>query len=239
MRKLKNNWFTLVELIIVITILAILATIAFISFQGYTKSARDWKVKSEISTVVQSLSAKEAQNPGNLNIYISWSEYKLNNLSLKWKLYDQNQYNAGILNNTALELKSDNKYLMWYIIDQWVFQVAWVLKADWDQTFISWTYSPRTQSWTYSTWTVSNKVITLGSWMWLLKIWDIVNASATTSWEIIRISSDLKTLTTSWTIADADTEFKLENPESVSLFAKSSAANTTPVTESVIPDGLE
>jgi len=40
---MKQNAFSLVELIVVITILAILWTIAFISLQGYSREARDSK----------------------------------------------------------------------------------------------------------------------------------------------------------------------------------------------------
>jgi prepilin-type N-terminal cleavage/methylation domain-containing protein len=50
-KGISQNWFTLVELIIVITILGILATIAFISFQWYTKDARDWVRISDIKSI--------------------------------------------------------------------------------------------------------------------------------------------------------------------------------------------
>lgn len=43
--------FTLVELIVVITILAVLATIGFISMSGYTQSARNWVVLTDLKTL--------------------------------------------------------------------------------------------------------------------------------------------------------------------------------------------
>ncbi|MFA5917575.1 MAG: type II secretion system protein, partial [Candidatus Gracilibacteria bacterium] len=55
MKKLKNQAFTLVELIVVITILAILGTIAFISFQGYSSNARDGVRISDTNNVKQNL----------------------------------------------------------------------------------------------------------------------------------------------------------------------------------------
>ncbi len=55
MRRLKNQAFTLVELIVVITILAILGTIGFISLQGYSVSARESARISDLATIQRSL----------------------------------------------------------------------------------------------------------------------------------------------------------------------------------------
>jgi type II secretory pathway pseudopilin PulG len=51
MKTNKQNWFSLVELIIVITILAILWTISFIALQGYSANARDAKRISDIRSL--------------------------------------------------------------------------------------------------------------------------------------------------------------------------------------------
>jgi prepilin-type N-terminal cleavage/methylation domain-containing protein len=51
MRKTKDQWFTLVELIVVVTISAILWTIAFMSFQGYGKDARNSTRISDMKSV--------------------------------------------------------------------------------------------------------------------------------------------------------------------------------------------
>ncbi|MFA5917124.1 MAG: type II secretion system protein [Candidatus Gracilibacteria bacterium] len=54
-KKIYNQAFTLVELIVVITILAILGTIAFISFQGYSSNARDSVRMSDMNNINKGL----------------------------------------------------------------------------------------------------------------------------------------------------------------------------------------
>jgi prepilin-type N-terminal cleavage/methylation domain-containing protein len=56
MQVKKQNWFTLVELIVVITILSVLATIWFISFSWYTVWARDSVRLTDINNIEKWLS---------------------------------------------------------------------------------------------------------------------------------------------------------------------------------------
>jgi prepilin-type N-terminal cleavage/methylation domain-containing protein len=52
---MKQQAFTLVELIVVITILAILGTIGFVSLSGYTLQARDSTRLTDVATLTRSL----------------------------------------------------------------------------------------------------------------------------------------------------------------------------------------
>lgn len=79
MSKKVNQWFTLVELIVVITILAILWTIAFISLWWYSRNARDSARMSDISSIISVLEMYQLKTwfypttTSPVNITYSWS----------------------------------------------------------------------------------------------------------------------------------------------------------------------
>ena len=49
--KIKNKWFTLVELIVVVTILAVLATIWFVAYSWYLAWTRDTNRISQLKSI--------------------------------------------------------------------------------------------------------------------------------------------------------------------------------------------
>lgn len=227
MKNTKNKkWFTLVELIIVITILAILATIAFISFQSYTAQSRDAKVQSELGGARNAIEAELAKNSSILLSLASNTWSNVGTLKLGWKTITKSNsnYKAWDLNTTLLwGVKFDNKYKVWVtnvIGDN--YQLAWTLTDGWSKAYVIWNYNAR---WTWATdtasWTVdaTNKKITLTSWLWLFKVGDIIKWSTSWTGEITKISSDLKDLTFSWTIAW--TSFTLNAAESDWLISSS------------------
>lgn len=210
MKNIKNTkWFTLVELIIVVTILAILATIAFVSFQSYTAQTRDTKVKSELWTIRNSIESNLAEWVSVLsfasntwsNIVAPWT------LSLWWTwivLTDVASYKAWDLNTTLVWITTENTYKIWTSTKiWWVYQLAWKLTDGWDKAYVLGNFSRRTStnvaSWSY---VVATTKLTLTSWVWIFKVWDIIVPTAwTNTWIITAISSDLSTLTLSWVSA--------------------------------------
>ena len=99
----KTKAFTLVELIVVITILAVLATVAFISFQGYSQSAKDWKIATDTKMIDRALNytfLQENQYPkpdSAIDIQIWWetSVYQgfvgktvAGNIGIHWDIAD-------------------------------------------------------------------------------------------------------------------------------------------------------
>ena len=111
MKKLKNQAFTLVELIVVITILAILWTIAFISFQWYSSNARDGVRISDINNIKQ-----------NLGIFITekwfypipdnWTQitYSWGTAWTQWTVWDNVTTNLINLSKKPTDPLSNNEY---------------------------------------------------------------------------------------------------------------------------------
>lgn len=98
-----NNWFTLVELIVVITILAVLATVWFISFQWYSSLSRDSLRLSDIKSIQKWFNLKLTQseplplpnNPVNISgsgqvFYHQWYAGKkvLDTIWVFWEVMD-------------------------------------------------------------------------------------------------------------------------------------------------------
>jgi type IV pilus assembly protein PilA len=65
MFKKNKKGFTLIELIVVIAILAILAAIAIPTFIGVTQNAQTTVIVANARTLVSSINAYNALNPGN------------------------------------------------------------------------------------------------------------------------------------------------------------------------------
>lgn len=219
MKNTKNKkWFTLVELIIVITILAILATIAFISFQSYTAQSRDAKVQSELGTARNAIEVELAKNSSILLSLATENDNnsKITNLNLWWKLNvdTASNYKAWDLNTTLLwGVKFDNKYKVWVtnvIGDN--YQLAWTLTDGWSKAYVIWNYNARKDADTAS-WSISGTTLTLTSWLWVFKVWDIIEGGTGTG-KVTAISSDLTKITFESSTSLATAPFKLAEPES-------------------------
>lgn len=192
-KSTNTKWFTLVELIIVITILAILATIAFISFQGYSKEARNSKVKSEIANITKVISVKQAEG-APITTFISWSAV-VTPANVQWTGATNHQ--TWTLNQNAVAINSNITY-QFGTIDNfgWVYQIRGALEpteAEPETNYTAGTYFPREAiSIATTDFAASGNSITLtgNDKLWLLKVGD-TNGTLT----VIKISSDLKTIT--------------------------------------------
>ncbi len=107
MRNTKSA-FTLVELIVVITILAILGTIAFISLQGYSAEARNSKRVQDLSSISSSLNIKLTRGMSVMSAIAN--DNNATSVALAGAAssggLDDEVYNAGEVNYTALEMKA-------------------------------------------------------------------------------------------------------------------------------------
>lgn len=213
-KSTNTKWFTLVELIIVITILAILATIAFISFQGYSKEARNSKVKSEIANITKVISVKQAEG-SPITTFISWGTAVNPAANVQWT--GATNHLTWTLNQNAVAINSNITY-QFATIDNfgWVYQIRGALEpteAEPEASYTAGTYFPRAAIDIINTdVTVSGNSFTLtgNDKLWLLKVGD-TNGTDT----VTKISSDLKTITFSG--ATAPSSFTVAT-ESGSLF---------------------
>lgn len=212
-KSTNTKWFTLVELIIVITILAILATIAFISFQGYSKEARNSKVKSEIANITKVISVKQAEG-APITTFISWGTAAATPADVQWT--GATNHLTWTLNQNAVAINTDITY-EFATIDNfgWVYQIRGALEkteAEPETSYTAGTYFPREAiSILASDVAVSGNSFTLtgNDKLWLLKVGD-TNGTVT----VTKISSDLKTITFD---AAARATFEI-TAESLSLF---------------------
>lgn len=135
MKNIKNNWFTLVELIVVITILVILWAIWFIWYSTYIWTVRDTSIITNMKEISKSLISFKTQN-NKLSLpdsYISikdWSDI----LWYQWYL------SSSILESIWFEWnglnKKINKYPTYYINKRKTqFQLLWFLEEEQKTTF--------------------------------------------------------------------------------------------------------
>lgn len=127
--KLKNKWFTLVELIVLITILSILWIIAILFLQSYTLNARDWARISDIKSIqralwlyiIQRSRFPEPTNP--VNITYSWAT-----VWTQWTFWDTTFMNVWIVNKKPIDplkfvdysysITNDKiDYLIWWVME--------------------------------------------------------------------------------------------------------------------------
>ncbi len=193
-KSTNTKWFTLVELIIVITILAILATIAFISFQGYSKEARNSKVKSEIANITKVISVKQAEG-APITTFISWGTAATTPANVQWTT--ATNHLTWTLNQNAVAINSNITY-EFATIDNfgWVYQIRGALEkteAEPIDEYTAGTYFPRKAISLAETtdYVINGETATLDDdKLWLLKVKDI------SGWvTVTKISSDLKTIT--------------------------------------------
>lgn len=233
--QIKNNkWFTLVELIIVITILAILATLAFLAFQSYSWDARDSKRKSDISQIKTSISLKatswikytdlvlEDNNSASWtwNLAIQWyADYATSWLDeVSYKVWKTNFQTLWIDEKAFKDTLVDKDYVLWAVNtgSTNAYQLAATLENWWSKiAYVSWDYSPR-QSIAVSWSVISDNQTTLESNVFLFKVWDYITNGNSTSevWNILSVSPDTKTLTVTWALSTANSDFNIVNHES-------------------------
>ncbi len=68
-KRIGQNGFTIIELIIITVIIAILAIFAFVSYVGIVKKADREAIRASTRSIVRTAQAFEYQNPGNHKFY--------------------------------------------------------------------------------------------------------------------------------------------------------------------------
>jgi len=130
----KNQWFTLIELIVTIVIVLILWTIAFISFQGYSKNARDSKRIADINHVEKSLWLFVVNtwfypipdNSKNIT-YWWWTAW------IEWTLWDTVLKNVDKVSKKPIDPLTDNEYTYSITPSRTEYQI-WAI-SEWSLTF--------------------------------------------------------------------------------------------------------
>jgi len=207
--NIKKNWFTLVELIVVITIIAILGTIAFISLWSYTTLARNAIRLDGISKVATVVENKTLDGINILAFTDTGQE--VSNAEIGWETSTiWVNYQAGEINTSALELKSEDfsdpsnsqLFRMWATTKKrWQFEIVTTVE-EWgtDRSKIVWTYEPRISEILSWSWVLWEKQFVLSDPSDLNKLyrWDIVSWTGVSSdTEVQNISADGLTLTLS------------------------------------------
>lgn len=138
-----NNWFTLVELIIVITILAILATIAFISFKNYSGSARNANKLTTLQNIEKALQLYVLKT-GNYTepdwIYWTWL-YSDTLLSQVWFIWESISKKINI-NKSPKDPLVEYEYTYWLSGNKKYYQL-WTALENWGKNYDSkviWNY---------------------------------------------------------------------------------------------------
>ncbi len=141
--------FSFVEIIVVVSILALLAVI-WLSLQwSSNQKTQNAKAVWDIQTLNNSFESylveeKTLPNPkGNINYFGSGSEYvhvdvwnEDNTLSSFWKHWfvTENILPKKYLNYLPLDPRTSQYYAYWKTTDSQYFEIAWVLKVEWNNT---------------------------------------------------------------------------------------------------------
>ena len=132
--RVKQQGFTLIELMIVVMVVAILAAIALPSYQTYTRKAAEAKIKQEILKVAEQLERHKSRNFSYKNFVVSGTDlpvgYTLNlkdgtdttktlstGVGQKWVIkattIDTKNYNF-LLNSVGLKCKNKAESVVTY-----------------------------------------------------------------------------------------------------------------------------
>ena len=178
MKKIKNQWFTLVELIVVITILAILWTIAFLSLQWYSATSRDSVRISDMKTMktwleLFHLKAWKYPLPSSYTevTYSWWIAW------YQWTFWDSVTENIHKINETPIDPLNEVEYTYSITSTKQEYELAWSL--EWDLalnnvrqgsvlSLLSDVNADWTKNWiAYTAWNYNGQILKVSTW-WLV-----------------------------------------------------------------------
>jgi len=163
MNKIKNNGFTLVELIIVITIIAILWTIWFISFSSYTSKARDTVRISDIKNLTNSIIVKISDwflpEPSKITVIsYSWSNL--------WKQWEVDENTISKLDWFTVKPKDPSTWENYWYSTTYIWNNFQLLaKLEWDLAYNSIIIKSAYADW-------NNKTFINWNYNWLFLVWN-------------------------------------------------------------------
>lgn len=136
--KMRNNWFTLVELIIVILVLLILGTIWIISYFTETKGARDSLRKSDLDSINKVLSLEKSRTwelPMPLD-YVEYIDLDWNKW-YSWKLWSWMFEKLDVLSGIPIDPKSWENYIYELSFDKRSYKLKTNLEYTWEEYVLS------------------------------------------------------------------------------------------------------
>lgn len=102
-----QNWFTIVEVMVVLTIVITLGTISFFAFEWYASESRDAKRQVDLGAIQNAMNQKKVYGVSVINMIIPVEENRVSNLRVGgWYATVWVDYDAGTPNRTLLWLKS-------------------------------------------------------------------------------------------------------------------------------------
>ena len=231
----KNQWFTLVELIVVITILAILWTIVFISLQWYSSQARDSKRLSDIQNIKTSLELFSL-NSWKYPSPDIWYDiiYDTEIVWTQWIVWDNVTTNLSRnLNKKPVDPLIETEYTYSVINSETQYELLSIYESDLisynnilnqtnavNQAYpkIDWTYNQifiKTPTYYIPTPSIINSEL---DWIWWILTDDNINSQIITGWEnnitnwtneaVITWIPNLTLQAFSWTISDKNDDNK-------------------------------
>ena len=239
--NVSKKAFTLVELIVVITILAILWTVAFVSLQEYTTFARNAIRLDGISKVAKLVETKKQVWIDALSFVEPGQEVP--SAEIWWATVNPwVDYQAGIINISALELKSEDfsdptngrLFSMWATIKKWgQYEIASTIEDSWsERAILSGNYEARDTQ--VLTWTglLSEDIFVLSDPRDINKLskWDVIIwTGVTPNTRILKVSNDGLTITLSNNFSADSNAIQLASSETSGMIV--SVDGVTPVTE--------
>ncbi len=176
MLKIKKQWFTLVELIVVITILTIFWTILFISYQWFSKNARDSSRISDLSNIKLALENELSQkwyypHPDNpIKVTYSWAL-----VWTQWTIWDLIVFSIRTsFFNKPIDPLTLNEYT-YSLINRWTEFQLWSMQE--------WNSNLSYQNEKYNLKIIKNVLASSLEKLWkALLVWNY-------NWKILRVSS--------------------------------------------------
>ncbi len=154
--KSTAYWFTLVELIVVIAVLWVLATLSFIAIQGFSQSAKNSKVATDITSLAASISNDEIRSNVAMQSYMRAGSSLSGSNDVAGDIWDwvalsSTNYGVGYINyaqiraSVGIQDNEDREYIYAHAVNNtWkYFQIAWeVSQASWEnRVFVKWNYA--------------------------------------------------------------------------------------------------